>query len=78
MKKAQIGESLGYACHFWTKHLAKVPGSSPSVEIYEAIDMFFTTHLLFWIEVLSLTRNLGVAVYAINDIQQWYISVSCE
>ena len=77
--KAQIGEGLEYACRFWVKHLMEVPSSGHDIEeVREAINTFFTTHLLFWIEVLSLTRNLGVAVYAINDIQQWYISVSCE
>ena len=77
--KVHIGEGLEYACRFWAKHLTGVPSSSHDAEeVHRAIDVFFTTHLLFWIEVLSLTRNLGVAVYAINDIQQWYISVSCE
>ena len=77
--KIHIGEGLEYACRFWAKHLMGVPSSSHDIEeVHGAIDGFFTTYLLFWIEVLSLTRNLGVGVYAINDIQQWYISVSCE
>ena len=28
-------------------------------------------HLLHWIEVLALTGNLGVGVYAMNDIEKW-------
>ena len=77
MKKAQIGDTLGYACHFWTKHLTKVPGNSPGIEeIYEAIDKFFTIHLLFWIEVLSLMGNLDGGIHAFNDIQHWYMLVS--
>ena len=77
MKKGQIGDTLGYACHFWTKHLAKVSGGSPGIEeIYKAIDKFFTTHFLFWIEALSLMGNLNGGVYALNDIQHWYMSVS--
>ena len=76
-QKEYIGDALEYACHFWTKHLTKVPGSSPDVrEVQKAIDKFFTTHLLFWIEVLILMGNLGVGVYALNDIQQWYMLVS--
>ena len=47
-------------------------------EVQKAIDKFFTTNLLFWIEVLSLTRNLGVGIHALNDVQKWYISVSYE
>ena len=77
--KTQIGDALVYACQFWAKHLARIPSSGHDVEkVHEAIDKFFTTCLLFWIEVLSLTNNLGASLYAIKDIQQWYISVSSE
>ena len=76
-KKDHIGDALEYACHFWTKHLVEIPSSSPIVgEVQRAIDQFFTTHLLHWIEVLVLTRGLGAGVYAINDIEQWHVSVS--
>jgi hypothetical protein len=77
--KAQIGDALEYACQFWVKHLVGIPTSGHNVkEVHKAIDKFFTTYLLFWIEVLVLTRKLDVGVHALNDIQQWYISVSCK
>ena len=76
-KKDNIGDALEYACRFWTKHLLGIPGTSSHVqEVQEAIDTFFTTCLPYWIEVLALTGNLGVGVYAMNDIQQWYALVS--
>jgi len=76
-RKDHIGDALEYACCFWTKHLVSIPGSSPGVkEVQEAIDKFFTTYLLFWIEVLSLVGKLDIGVHALNDIQQWYILVS--
>jgi hypothetical protein len=76
--KAHIGDALGYACQFWTRHLVEIPNSSHDVEeVYRVIDRFFTTCLLFWIEVLSLTGNLSVGIHALNEVQQWYISVSC-
>jgi len=76
-KKDNIGDALGYACRFWTKHLLRVPCTSPCVkEVQEAIDIFFTTCLPYWIEVLALTGDLGVGVYAMNDIGQWYSLVS--
>jgi hypothetical protein len=72
-----IGDALGYACQFWTKHLVEIPSSSHDVqEVYKAIDGFFTTCLLFWIEVLSLTGNLKIGVYALNEVQQWCTLVS--
>ena len=76
-KKDNIGDALEYACHFWTKHLVEIPSSSPFVEeVQRAIDQFFTTHFLWWIEVLVLTRNLYAGVYAMNDIEKWYTLVS--
>ena len=76
-KKDHIGEALEYACRFWTKHLLMVPSSSSHVgEVQKAIEEFFTRHLLYWIEVLALTGNLGVGVYAMNDVEQWYALVS--
>ena len=76
-KKEYIGDALEYACHFWTKHLLRIPGGSPHVEeVEKVIDDFFTSYLIFWIEVLSLTGNLDIGVYALNDIWQWYMLVS--
>ena len=76
-KKDHIEDALEYACQFWTKHLIEIPGSSPHFkEIDKAVDEFFTTSLLYWIEVLVLTGKLGIGVYAMNDVEQWYASVS--
>jgi WD40 repeat protein len=77
-QKIYIGDALGYACQFWTRHLVEIPGNSHCVEeVYKAIDGFFTTNLLFWIEVLCLMGNLNGGVYALKDVQQWCILVSC-
>jgi len=77
-RKEYIGEALGYACQFWTRHLVRSPSSGPDVEkVQRAIVKFFKTHLLFWIEVLIIMGNLDASVYSINDIQQWYALVSC-
>ena len=76
-QKDHIGDALEYACQFWTKHLLGVPHSSPHTEeVQKAIDQFFTTHLLHWIEALALIRNLSVGVHAMNDLDQWYNLVS--
>jgi hypothetical protein len=76
-KKIHIGDALEYACKFWTKHLLEIPKSSPHAEeVQEAIDKFFTAHLLYWIEVLALTGDLGVGVHSMSDIEKWYDLVS--
>jgi len=73
-----IGGALEYVCQFWTKHLVMVPSSSPIVEeVDKRIERFFMTEFLFWVEVLSLMGKLDVGVHALNDIQKWYIMVSC-
>ena len=76
-RETYIGSSLEYACMFWTRHLASVPGDGPHAKrVQEAIDEFFVKHLLCWIEVLTIVGHLGIAVSAINEIRQWYTSVS--
>ena len=76
-KETWIGDALEYACRFWTKHLAKIPSDGLHVkQVQELVDEFFTTRLPFWIEVLVLTGNLDSSVYALHDIDQWYLSVS--
>ena len=76
-QRDHIGDALEYACHFWAKHLLKIPSSSTHIEeVKKAVDEFFTTQLLFWIEVLSLMGNLNAGVHSLNDVQQWYTSVS--
>ena len=78
-QKTHIGSALEYACCFWTKHLVETSSDVHNAkEVQKAIDEFFTKHLLFWIEVLAIMGNLGIGIYAINDIKQWYISVSCK
>jgi hypothetical protein len=77
-REDHIGSALEYACQFWAKHLEKTPGEGDHVErVQKEVDEFFTTRLLFWIEVLSLMGNLDVGVHAIHDVDQWYQSVSC-
>ena len=77
LRAVHIGNALEYASRFWASHLAKVSTGSHIVEeLDKAIDEFFKTSFLFWIEVLILTENLNVGVYALNSIE-WYTLVSC-
>jgi hypothetical protein len=77
-QKTHIGDALGYACQFWTKHLVEIPSSGKDFEeVHKAVNKFFSTQLLYWIEVLSLMGNHDAGVYAINDVHKWYTLVSC-
>jgi hypothetical protein len=42
----------------------------------EAIEDFFTTGFLFWVEVLILTGKLEIGLHALHNIEQWYMVVS--
>ena len=76
-KKNYIGDGLEYACKFWTRHLLEIPTSGPHTEeVWNPIEKFFKVNLLHWIEVLVITGNLDVGVYAMNDIKEWYSMVS--
>ena len=77
LRTTHISGSLGYACHYWTNHLVNVPSSGDSAkEVHKAIDDFFATGFLCWIEVLILTGNLEISLHAINNIEKWYPLVS--
>ena len=77
LRAIHIGNTLEYACQFWTNHLAKFSGNSNGGEdVQKAVEDFFTTSFLFWIEVLILTGNLEIGVHALHDIEQWYMLVS--
>ena len=76
-RESHIGDALEYACQFWTKHLVQSPSSgSDTRKVQQAIEKFFTVHLLSWIEVLIIVGNLDVCIHSIDDIQQWYLLVS--
>jgi len=77
LRTTHIGSTLEYACQFWTNHLSKISGDSDGGEdVEKAIEEFFTSDFLFWVEVLILTGNLEVGLHALHRIEQWYISVS--
>jgi hypothetical protein len=76
--KVHIGDALEYACQFWANHLSRIPSKdSETNDVLEAIGEFFANRLLFWIEVLSLTKNLNAGIYALSNVQQWCVLVSC-
>ena len=76
-RTAHIGDALRYACQFWASHLVETIDSVHDVkELESGISSFFENCLLFWIEVLSLTGNLGIGVYAMNKVEGWYAAVS--
>ncbi|KAJ7255289.1 hypothetical protein C8J57DRAFT_1721849 [Mycena rebaudengoi] len=63
---------LRYACRFWGSHFVQ---SGDSVEeMGEATKRFFFTHLLHWIEVMSLLGEFDVAFSTIEAVNKWFES----
>ena len=52
---AKIPLHLRFACCMWTYHISQIQAFEPT--LIEMISDFFCFHLLFWLEVMSLTRS---------------------
>lgn len=68
-----IPESLSYACRYWMVHLTQSPEGDS--EITRLILEFFQEHFLHWLEVLSLIKDVSMAVMALNAVVI-YVAVS--
>ncbi|KAJ7255287.1 hypothetical protein C8J57DRAFT_1721846 [Mycena rebaudengoi] len=67
-----IPEHLRYACRFWGSHIFH---SGDGVEeMGEKTRQFFFTHLLHWIEVMSLLGEFNVAFSTIEAVNKWFES----
>ena len=70
-RETRIRNSLEYACQFWARHLAGIPGSGPDVKrVQEAIEEFFDKRLLCWFEVFSIIGHLEAAVFVFALVSQ--------
>jgi len=52
---ANIPPHLHLACHAWTYHISQLQTFEPT--LVQMISDFFRFHLLFWLEVMSLTKK---------------------
>ncbi|CAE7091732.1 unnamed protein product [Rhizoctonia solani] len=65
---ANISPTLAYACRYWASHLALAPHSHTLLAL---LDEFLCHRLLFWMEVLSLRREMPMGVEGLLKVQQW-------
>ncbi|CAE6536417.1 unnamed protein product [Rhizoctonia solani] len=66
--KAKISSTLAYTCRYWASHLALAPKSGT---VLKALDEFLSHRLLFWMEVLSLRREIAMGVDMMLKVQKW-------
>jgi hypothetical protein len=64
-----ISDSLQYACIYWANHLCYTSGHPIQGNIYPLIDAFFEgIRPLFWIEVLSVMRQVQSGISALRRV----------
>ena len=68
--KLKISPSLAYVCRHWANHLNLAPKSN---DILTMLSEFLSRQLLFWMEVLSLRKDLVVGIEGLFKIKQWLI-----
>ncbi len=63
-----IPPALSYACRFWDDHLEH---TNFETDMFVQLRTFFEKKLLFWLEALSLTSDLGLASAACSALNVW-------
>jgi hypothetical protein len=69
--KNKIPTHLVYSCHFWADHLQ---ATIFDLKVFEAVKEFFHTKLLYWMEVLSLIKEMNTAMHALALTANWMVS----
>jgi hypothetical protein len=66
-----IPPALLYASRFWSGHLKHTYFKT---DLFRELETLFKEKFLFWLEVLSLTRNIGLVPSAIANLNMWLAS----
>jgi len=66
-----IPPALLYASRFWDNHLKH---TDFKIDLFRKVETLFKEKFLFWLEVLSLTRNVGLAPSAFATLNMWLAS----
>jgi hypothetical protein len=66
---SHVPQELRYACKYWASHVSKMSSKSKVVE--EALRLFLSTHLLHWLEVLSLLGRSNDAALCLLLVKRW-------
>lgn len=68
-----INAEVGYACAYWATHLKK-SGENNKETLVKLLKTFAFTHLLHWLEILSLLGKLDVAHPSLVMGQEYMVS----
>jgi hypothetical protein len=68
----RLAPFLQYACCYWSYH---VESADDEFELMSAVSAILYTHLLHWLEALSLLKRLPQAVEVLGKIEQLMVSL---
>ena len=66
-----IPPALLYACRFWGDHFKHTYFNT---DLFRKVETLFKEKFLFWLEALSLTRNISLAPSALATLNMWLAS----
>jgi hypothetical protein len=66
-----IPPALLYSCRYWDNHLKH---TGFKIDLFRKVETLFKEKFLFWLEALSLTRNIGLVPSAIVTLTIWLAS----
>jgi hypothetical protein len=66
-----IPPALSYACRFWDEHMKH---AGFKTDLFRKVLTLFKEKFLFWLEALSLTRNLRLASSVFATLNMWLAS----
>ncbi|KAG8983879.1 hypothetical protein FRB94_010457 [Tulasnella sp. JGI-2019a] len=67
--RQHISSALQYACENWSTHVSGAPLESDDVHV--SVDIFATTKLLYWLEVLSLLGMTENVAEMVEMVEAW-------
>jgi hypothetical protein len=62
-----IPTRLSYSCRFWSDHLHT---ATIDAQVVDAVKYFLHSQFLFWLEVLSLIKDAGIASQILVSIRE--------
>src|ERR1700722_11904455 len=73
-----ISLPLQYSCCFWGNHLKIASSQAENIHMLaNSLHEFLHTHLLYWLECLSLIKKVSIAHMAVTSLQKW-LKVNCS
>ncbi|TDL24718.1 hypothetical protein BD410DRAFT_850870, partial [Rickenella mellea] len=63
-----VPDHLSYACCFWANHLK---ATTFHIEILTQVKKFLNTQFLYWLEVLSIIKQVNTATHMLSFLMKW-------